>query len=732
MTLYSFPPLLSLFCFISLALLTILRGARTRLNHLFFMLCILAGFICSNYVFSSLTRSGTHALWASRIEHLFIPLLLPLYIAFFQEYLNITGRKWLLRFAFGYAGLLICLAPTDLYITHMVKYPFGFIASAGPFYFLFALGEAVTTIYILILVCKAIGREKTGVQKNRLKYVLLGFGSLGFLNGLNFLTILGLVVVYPPGNFSFIPLAIFAVGLFKHDLLDMGILIKKSLIYSCLTALLTCLYAVIVIVANHLFSGFILSDSLLIPVGFFLLITFIFGPIKSGIQHLVDKLFFKRKYDYQAALKDLSRQIVSELDTGAIGKQLLSVAQNAMRVEHCALFIRQPSQKGDVAYHNAALSQPAGRRITFSARDNMVLLFKNQNRPISSETFLLEINKQNLSSTAAQQAVKGIVWGFPLLFKENLNGFLLLGEKRSGDLYTREDLDLLETLCSQSALALENALSYRQIDRLNNQLEKKVADRTKELRAALKEKEETQEQLIRSESLASIGQLVAGVAHELNNPLTTAISLVQSTVEDMKEFPGEPLDETTAEDLAFVEKELGRAKAIVRSLLGLSRQTDTYKEKVNLNAVIKDACRILHNQYKHTDLNIKTVFSAGLPDILGNFATLGQVALNILQNAIQAVPGNRESRIVLSTRYEIEACEVVFECSDTGPGIPESIQKDIFKPFFTTKEVGQGTGLGLYLSHEIVRKHGGNLSFESVINQGSRFMVRLPAAVPLN
>ena len=169
MTAYSFPPLLSLFCFISLALLTLLRGTRTRLNRLFFMLCILAGFIYSSFLFSSLTRSGTIALWVSRIEHLFIPLLLPLYIAFFQEYLNIRSRKWLLRFAYGYAGVLICLAPTDVYITHMVKYSFGFIASAGPFYFLFALGEATATIYILVLVCQAIGREKTGIQKNRLK-----------------------------------------------------------------------------------------------------------------------------------------------------------------------------------------------------------------------------------------------------------------------------------------------------------------------------------------------------------------------------------------------------------------------------------------------------------------------------------------------------------------------------------------------------------------------------------
>jgi two-component system NtrC family sensor kinase len=713
MTVYSIPPLLSIACFFSLAILTLARGARTRINRLFFILCLLASLIYLNALFASITRSAPMALMASRLEHLFIPLLLPLYIAFFQEYLGISGGKRIVRIASGYAAGLMLLAPTDLYIPHVVKHAFGYVAAAGPLYFLFALGEIATTLYILILLGRNIRRAKTGSRKNRLKYVGVGFGSLGILNGLNFLGIHGFPL-YPPGNFSFIPLAVFAVGLFKHDLLDMGILVKKSLIYSCLTAFLTWLYAVLIVVANRISEQFMPSGSLLIPVGFFLLIAFIFGPLKNVIQRFVDRLFDKGTYRYQATLKDLGRQIVTELDSGAIAGKVLFAIEDAMKVQAAALFIQEQGNKGPVVFVNSNDSADM-----FSGEEVLVRMLEQDRRPLA----LREIQDVHGGGHVSFQRA---TWAFPLLFHNKLNGILLLGEKRFGDMFTREDLDLLETVCSQSALALENARSYRRISRLNSQLEKKVADRTKKLSAALREKEKTQDQLIRSESLAAIGQLVAGVAHELNNPLASAISLVQSTVEDLQEEP-ENREAGLVEDLAFVEKELNRARTIVRSLLGLSRQTDTYQENVDLNAVVKDACQILHNQYRHSGTQITFSLDDSLPEITGNFATLGQVALNIVQNAIQAVAAD-DGAIVLTTRFVPAHRKVVFECSDSGPGIPPDIQKDVFKPFFTTKDVGQGTGLGLYISHEIVRKHGGSLTLESRPGEGSRFVVALPVA----
>jgi two-component system NtrC family sensor kinase len=147
-----------------------------------------------------------------------------------------------------------------------------------------------------------------------------------------------------------------------------------------------------------------------------------------------------------------------------------------------------------------------------------------------------------------------------------------------------------------------------------------------------------------------------------------------------------------------------------------------------LNTVVQDALRVLHNQYKHQQLNIIEDYDDQLPKIQGNFANLGQVAINIIKNAVQAV-ADHNGRIYLTTRFDRASNEAVFECRDTGPGVPAATQKDIFKPFFTTKAVGQGTGLGLYISHEIIQRHEGRLSLENSADKGARFVVRLPVTV---
>ncbi|MDD5775299.1 MAG: ATP-binding protein [Candidatus Omnitrophica bacterium] len=245
-------------------------------------------------------------------------------------------------------------------------------------------------------------------------------------------------------------------------------------------------------------------------------------------------------------------------------------------------------------------------------------------------------------------------------------------------------------------------------------------------KAALLEKERTQEQLIQSESLAAIGQLVSGIAHELNNPLASASSLIQTDIEMIEEqLDRSKLDEEILQDLAYSLKEINKTKDIVRSVLDLSRQTQTYEEDVNLNDVIDDALHVLYNNYKHLEIVIEKKYDPALPSIKGNFSNLGQVFINIIRNALQALPEGA-GRITLSTAHDPEKDFVAAECRDEGSGMPADIVKDIFKPFFTTKEVGKGTGLGLYISHQIIRKHRGDIRVRSEVGKGTTFTIELP------
>ncbi|MBW1695023.1 MAG: GAF domain-containing protein [Deltaproteobacteria bacterium] len=695
MNIYSIPPFLTLCCFLGLAGLTIARGRRTKTNFLFFVICLLGAFLYIDILFAFNVKTAETALLISRIDHFFIVYLFPVYIHFFHTYLNISERKGLIGASYGYAFILMCFTPSALYITNMQKHYFGYFAKGGTLYPFFGFAGLFVTIYVLMQIHYTIRNETSNAKKNRLKYLFAGFGIMGLLNGLNIFPIYG-YSIYPPGNLSFIPLIIFAFGLFKHDLLDMGILIKKSLIYSLLMAFLTCLYALIIIVANNAFKDVNFSDSIYFPLFFFLFIAFVFGPLKSKIQIWVDRIF------------------------------LMDTIANSMHVYYSALFLQNTSGFSFEKFASHENQRDAEHTISMTKTSPLVKLMETNHQPIIKKNI-----KKQMSSVRTQDILSDMDGlnaeiALPMVFKENLNGFIVIGEKRSGDFFSQEDLDLLETLSSQTALAIENARSYKMINDLNKSLEYKVEERTLALKEALFEKERTQEQLIRSESLAAIGQLVAGVAHELNNPLTTVTSSIQTVLEDIEHGDRNiPLDEDLIDDLKFADKELGRARSIVTSLLGLSRQTQTYSEAVNINSVIKDALRIMHNQYKYHDLDIVESYATDLPEIHGNFANLGQVALNIIQNAIQAVIDIRGT-IFLTTRLDNDTGEIVFTCKDTGPGVPEAFRQDIYKPFFTTKDVGKGTGLGLYICHEIILRHSGTLALIDTDVTGAEFEVRLP------
>jgi signal transduction histidine kinase/uncharacterized protein YigA (DUF484 family) len=334
----------------------------------------------------------------------------------------------------------------------------------------------------------------------------------------------------------------------------------------------------------------------------------------------------------------------------------------------------------------------------------------------ADQRFNAKVDKQSGFTTTSILCVPLETKGHPIGAVEVMN-------KRNGP-FTQEDLSLLQNLAIPAATAIENAQLYEEQTR------------------TIKRLAETQHQLVESAKLAAVGELAAGVAHEINNPLTAIIGLTSLLMDPPQ--PTQPKEERL-EDLQIVNQEARRARDIVRSLLDFARADTPKRQPVDLNQLIEAAILLVFTKRAGQKIALNKMLSP-LPEMFLDGNQIKQVIVNLLNNAVQAMLDNKGYPATLTVMTSLERLspalddgntnkpdtEQIVACkiSDTGHGIkPEHLDK-IFDPFFTTKEVGQGTGLGLSISYGIVEKHGGNISVESTPGKGSSFTLTLPTTEP--
>ena len=289
-------------------------------------------------------------------------------------------------------------------------------------------------------------------------------------------------------------------------------------------------------------------------------------------------------------------------------------------------------------------------------------------------------------------------------------GFLLLTGLLAGYLAREARL---------SQLALASELSHtKQLHRESAALAEENAELSTRLRQRLAELESTQAQLVRSAKLAAIGELAANVAHEINNPLTGVLSVVELLQEELDVNPSQ------RQDLQTIREETLRVRAIVRSLLDFARQTPPRLESTDPRTVLDSVLPLVRKRAAVAGVHIQQIHAQRPLPIVVDVSQLKQVLINLLTNAIDAMPNG--GAIFVGT--EQRGDEVVITVRDTGPGIPPEHRDRIFEPFFTTKSAVSGTGLGLSVSLGIVERHGGKIKVHSEPGHGATFAVHLPAA----
>lgn len=525
------------------------------------------------------------------------------------------------------------------------------------------------------------------------------------------------------------PLAV-AYGMTRKPLFEVRVLARSSAAYGAATLAITGVYAFLITFAATEASRFpVNARSPWFSVVFLFFAILAFNPLRSWMQRLVDRVFARARVPYGQAVREISEALLSIVSIKEIVDRILVALTDTMGVERAMVMLRDErdgalrpaASRGEWDEEALAVEIPGDHpfleRLRASRSDLNRSDFDEEADPEARELC------RDVFDTLEIELV------VPIAFGRELLGAIAVGRRLSGERLSASDRELVQTLANQSSVAIENARAFDEIAQLNETLEARVEERTREL-------QETQAQLVQAEKMKSLGQLMAGIAHELNNP----IGFVHANLRLLDEFSRklvaqQAAGEETTRTREAIERLLARSregtermKKIVEDLRVFSRADRAELEEADLNREIDRTLSLMEPRLKD-GIRVERDYEA-LPPVRCHVGQLNQVFMNLLINAADAL--GRRGTIRVRTR-RLSADEVRIEFEDDGPGIPPEVMGRIFEPFFTTKPVGVGTGLGLSLSHGIVERHGGRIRAEAPPGGGARFVIELPLdATPID
>ena len=509
-------------------------------------------------------------------------------------------------------------------------------------------------------------------------------------------------------------------GIVRRQLFDLRNVARSSAAYGAATLGITGVFALVITSADTLVARLGVGER---PAQLALLFValLLFDPVRRRMQALVDRFFDRDRAAYRVAVREISEAMVSMLSLNEISDRILLALTDTMGVERAMVLLadeegralRAIASRGD--WDQAAQSleipsyHPVWKQLWMRREDLTRADFDDE-----PDVEIRESCRDVFDTFEVELLV-------PILYGVDLLGAIAVGRKLTLDRLGVDDRLLLRTLANQSSIAIENAKAFDEIAKLNETLEARVEERTLELR-------ETQAQLTQAEKMKSLGQLVAGVAHELNNPIGFVHANLQLLDEQIAKLVAGQRNE---EDTRRVQDAIGkllersregttRVKKIVQDLRSFSRMDQADLQDADLHEEIDRTLRLMEPRFKD-DIRVETDFG-DFPRVRCYPGQLNQVFMNLLMNACDAIGSDGTIRI----RTRPVPGGVRLEFADDGPGIPEDVKSRIFDPFFTTKPVGVGTGLGLSLSHGLIERHGGRIEAISEPGQGTRFVIELP------
>jgi signal transduction histidine kinase len=534
----------------------------------------------------------------------------------------------------------------------------------------------------------------------------------------------------------------------QRDLFEIDLVLRRSITYVVVVVATVSFYIALLAMAGWTLDvhGFVGERPALV-VAFNVVLLFALSPIRSRVQEGVDYVFFRRGYDPQEAIAQLSRALEGTRDVGAVVAETTRLLVQTFFPQSCVLF--------EVDEHGALqpISPPEpGSRTAAAALRLPAELRHRLEAGRATSRYAWEDEPRDAAGFWHLSGAEVVV---PVRHAERTQWIVALGAKESGYSYNLHDSALLETMARQVALAMATARAFGDLERLNADLERQVEGRTRELGVANRELEgsvarlrrayamleESQKSLVRADRLATLGRLTAGIAHEVNTPLgavMNALQLLQDLAREYAESIADPA--VTPDDHRQIAKEIsdtaasaagwaGRAATFVSRVKGHGREPLAGESRPFTIAEVAEEVRCLldHRLQASTCRLVYAEEPAGV-DLVGDPARLGHVLLNLIQNAVEAYDeqGAADGRIEVSAVRDVDGEGVVVEVRDYAGGVPAEIAERIFEELFTTKEPGKGTGLGLWIVRNVVEQaFGGEISLRPVAGPGTCFHVVL-------
>ncbi len=681
-----------------------LQNSKQKANGYFGIICLsLSGWVIVNFLAD---YNAEFSLIWTRLAFVMVELALIFFVLFANNFpLRAVKNRLFEPSVYVIGTAILGLAFTPFFIPSVALINDTSTVVTGPLYNVFLV---FFPLYLLVGVSLLVwsSRHLGGTNAIRVNLVLTGASLMAALGSVTNL-IMPLMHQYTFANYGGLSTLLFtglsSYAIIKHRLFDIRLIVARSMMYGLMLVTLAGIYGGAMFGVTNIFfkdtnQGVAPSIAYTVMA---IVLSFTFQPLRRFFEKATDRVFYRDRYDSQVVLNNFSGILVSELDLDRILKRTIADICGKLHIQFGQLVVFNHDRVYRIEHHG-----PLPKRLM------IVPELRRLNRALIVADELPDGERKELLES------HGIRVSLMLSTRDEFIGYLLLGDKLSGDIYSSQDLELLEIIGKQLAVAISNAKAYAEIQEFNQTLQDRVDHATSRLRVAnrhLKELDKAKDEFI---SMAS---------HQLRTPLTT----IKGYLSMMLEGDAGHMSKTQTEFANYAFGSSERMVNLISDLLNVSRLSAgrfiIQTKPTDMVAMIRDEVRQLDNHA--TAKSLKLVFeppAAPLPMAEIDDNKTRQVVMNFIDNAIYYTPTGGTVTVQLDQTGQYVRLRVI----DTGIGVPEIAKKKLFSKFFRADNAQSvrpdGTGLGLYLARRVVEDQGGTILFSSTLGKGSTFGFELP------